>query len=172
MTIYTIYHVFGFLLPVDECLDAIGYTINNLPQDIKDEYEGEDLTMFDFFTLEHYDGFTFKVKANGISGKFIIRNFTHDSEYHGVYFAVGVDIGSVENFEGKYHINELDGKPFNLLKVLSFDEKWRNVLRKAIKNRFAFGEKNGTYAGKDSKGNDCYICPQILTTTNDCECCS
>lgn len=122
MTIGIFFYTFGFLLPIDLCLKALGFTEDNLTDEIREKIDhwsgglndaqrASVSTMLRFWfemVCDFFPGrplsYNFDLYHNGITIPFILRSFAHDNlnGYHDKYFVVGIDIGSISRFGGYF----------------------------------------------------------------------
>lgn len=195
MTIDYFYYVYGFLIPIEDCLKVLGYIEENLTpekkQEVMDECgfdDDDDIPMStilrEWFELEHQDkAYTAKCDfylGNGGAYKYIIRSFAHDNkEYYDKYYVVGVDVGTMDRFQGFYDQStcpETSLKPMDMLRILGEDTNWFNALQKHGNTRRATEKEYGIFIGQrrvqDRLFYDEYVCPEVFTCTNDCDCCS
>ena len=184
MTIHTYYYTFGFLVPINECIKLLGYTIENLTaekrKEIIDEcgFDEGDFTdeqlchsWFEYECRETYASeYSFEIAGN----KYIVRSFCHDNPDSEKYLVVGVPIGEMDRFEGKYTSRippeKLDVKAKKLIIPLAQNPDWQKVIQKSEDNTTLY--RRADYAVPDLEYESFSICPSIYTTTDDCDCCS
>jgi hypothetical protein len=76
-------------------------------------------------------------------------------------------------FDGKYIVNNNNGnmEPFDMVRELTTDLGWFNVLKKTVNVHYARTANDGIFIGK-KEGDDQYVCPEVFRSTDDCDCCS
>lgn len=193
MTVHEYNYTFGFLVPIDDCLKVLGFTEDNFTkekrEEVVDEYgydETDDIPirtlLRNWFELECGGGYSirhqFYVNGNGIRYEFVIRSFVHAHEHCDVYYSLGVELGSLSRFEGEYKKYEgLNSsiQPIDLIRILASEKNWLDVIKKSGNSHFG-SKKDGIFIGQKeySKGRfyDEFICPEVIITTDDCDCCS
>ena len=195
MTINKYYHTFGFLVPIDECIEILGFTEDNFTTEIRDNimeecgFDEDDqipigMKLRCWFEVQnrssHCAKFRFRLLGNGINPEFIIRSFSHDSQYYDTHYVVGIEIGVIDRFGGKYKCvksNNSNVEPIDILKVLASDKKWFDLLTKHG-NKFFGNKENGIFIGEKELVSGSgqfyknYVCPMVISSTDDCDCCS
>lgn len=176
MTIDEYYITFGFKVKLTSLMKKAGYSIDQLTPEIRQEHYQvyskltDEETLVQYFKQEYLNGGHAGQHEFEINGtKFIIRSFTHDKKDYNNYVVIGVNLGTIQNFEGILATTGQSGQ--NGLKVLIGDDDWTQIITEAEDvNGACFVEID--YGVKDPKYNKCWIAPKVFITTNDCGCCS
>lgn len=157
----------------DYC-ELYGYTLENIPKEYRDAYEGENLedALFEWIGEEHDNAVTLAKSIVVNNHKFVVRGFTHDSEsdeYESYeYVVVGVDLGQVDRYEGTMQVPENKGCSKHLLIK---DAKWREIIINNKNVNLIYVSRY--YFGIPDPENENYnIIPCVYITQDDCKCCS
>lgn len=180
MTIHTYYHIFGFLVPINECLKVLGFTPDKLTPEKRrevidecgfDSDEDEEKICEYWFEYEARETFAAAYSFNINDSTYTVRSFCHDNPDSEKYYVVGVLVGEMARFKGKYTQVIPDGNSpkCNILN-LSKNPDWQKAIQ-MCKNQTTTSKKI-EYGVPDPKYKDSWILPSIYTTTDDCDCCS
>ncbi len=121
MTVYEYYCVFGYLIPIEDYIELVGY--NDIDATIiakyRDEYSYEVSNRHVIMDLmcegcdeinngkPHWDetGYTDmkKITVNGV--EFIVRTFPHDCKEFDKYYVVGIDQGNIDVYDGDINMH-------------------------------------------------------------------
>ena len=169
MTIDTYYYTFGFLVPIDECYELLGFTAENFTAEKRekliDEWDIElEITDEDFphawFDCAYLESRKYEFEVDGKT--FIARRFSNDHE-NGKYLVVGIAIGEMNRFSGKYtsHTKIKDGLKQQII-PLAQNQKWQKAIQKSeFKNCTLYDSAEYSVPFKSFS-----LGPSVFTTTN------
>ena len=177
MTITEYYITFGFEIKLASLMQKEGYTVESLTEELRDRYrhecddpQNDEQIVMQWFKedfLSHGYAGHYKFTINGL--KFIIRTFTHDEKEHDKYVVVGVNMGTVNNFDGTMSTTGINGT--ENLKTLVKDAEWAKLILECPDcNACAY--RLVDYGIPDPRYEKFSIAPSTFFTTNDCGCCS
>lgn len=176
MTIEKYYITFGFKVKLTSVMRKEGYTVETLTPELRAHYSSDFdqptdekilLAWFkeDFLDQQFAPSYEFEIDG----AKFVIRTFTHNKKGYNEYVIVGVDLGTIENFEGVLATTGNVG--IQGMKTLVTDLGWSQMIKEC-------GDVDACrydlvdYCVKDPKFETFSIAPQTFITTDDCPCCS
>lgn len=176
MTIDKYYITFGFKVKLSSVMRKEGYTVETLTADLRDEYGSrfmkptDEEIVLEWFRYDFLDAVVAGRHEFEIDGaKFVIRTFTHDKKEYDEYAVVGVDLGSIENFEGVLATTGLSG--IDSMRRLVKNQDWASMI-KECENVNARCHAIVDYGVENPKHETFSIVPKTFITTNDCGCCS
>lgn len=177
MTIEEYYLTFGFKIKISSLIAHVGYTLDMLTDEIRNEHGNDEYSpgndgniLLYWFKDEYLDGGFVGHRVFEINGtEFIIRGFTHNKKEHDKYVVVGVNLGTIKNFEGILNTTGAEGKEG--LRVLVQDENWARMITEC-ENVNACYCSFIDYGVPSPKYEGFYTEPKVHMTTNDCSCCS
>ena len=170
--VYKYFLTFGFKIKISSYMKAMGYTLQKFCEERNLINDGEEESLiYCFLTnhLSHWEGFKFNLE--GLD--FIERQLSENEKDSDKYLVVGVDLGVIENSQGKLEKNEVDSK--QAIKTLVKQDMWIKLILES--------ESANTHSQTQVEyGIKCppigwsikpwYIIPNTYIITDDCSCCS
>jgi hypothetical protein len=181
MTINTYYYVFGFLVPIDDCIALLGFTIDKLTDEIRNNimdeqcYDNNDEPVTDqrlvreWYEMECRDNYNTAYPLELDNHRFIVRSFCHDNDNNDKYYVVGVDIGEIDRFTGICTTNDSTDTPKQRIAALAQNTEWQRAIQKTKQSYSIF--KKESHCVPLLK-NGLFLEPIVYATTDDCDCCS
>lgn len=177
MTITMYFMTFGFQVKIVDVMKSFGFTLDNITDEWREQYaeengdNGTDEEVLEFwFEREFFgngpDDTIHQFEINDV--QFVVRQYTHDNKESEKFLVVGVDIGTIDNFNGTVTSTGRNAKKD--IEILASEPLWIGLIQIAGDNCTSYSKIK--YGVQDPQYEGFSIAPCVWQTTDDCSCCS